>query len=81
MAIDARLFFFFAKAQRRRDRERERKRERERETRGGKDATQTRVQKNIIQPFFFINFETLKSNALEIFFLKERERERDVITS
>ena len=70
-------FFFFAKAQRRRDRERERKRERERETRGGKDATQTRVQKNIIQPFFFINFETLKSNALEIFFLKEREREKE----
>ena len=50
-------FFFFAKAQRR---DRERERERERETRGGKDATQTHVQKNIIQPFFFINFETLK---------------------
>ena len=50
-------FFFFAKAQRR-DRERERERERER-----REAGKTRHKhtcKKIIQPFFFINFETLK---------------------
>ena len=41
-----RLVFFFRKSTEKRQRERER------ETRGGKDATQTHVQKNIIQPFF-----------------------------
>ena len=56
---------FFFSQKHREETERERERERERETRGGKDATQTHVQKNIIQPFFFINFETLKSNAMK----------------
>ena len=73
-----RLVFFFRKSTEKRQRDRERERDERRERR---DTNTRRAKKHHPAALFFINFETLKSNALEIFFLKERERERDVITS